>query len=51
MSLSKVLSSFDYIHEMFYFKGHLECAIEPCSAKGGPLPEDDFVDSPEELVC
>ncbi|XP_052103729.1 kinesin-like protein KIF28P isoform X1 [Mytilus californianus] len=30
--------------------GHIECAIEPCSAKGGPLPEDDFVDSPDELI-
>ena len=30
--------------------GHLECVILPCKANGEALPEDDFVDEPEELV-
>ena len=33
-----------------YHTGHIECAIQPCDAKGGELPDDDFIDSPDELV-
>lgn len=30
--------------------GHLECAILPCKANGDALPEDDFIDEPEEMI-
>uniref|UniRef100_K1S0P1 Kinesin-like protein 6 n=1 Tax=Magallana gigas TaxID=29159 RepID=K1S0P1_MAGGI len=30
--------------------GHIEIEVMPCTTKGGPLGEDDFLDDPKELV-
>ncbi|XP_056000812.1 kinesin-like protein KIF28P isoform X2 [Ostrea edulis] len=30
--------------------GHIEIMVEPCTAKGGALGEDDFLDDPKDLI-
>jgi hypothetical protein len=34
----------------FLYTGHIDIKVVPCTAKGGELGEDDFVDDPKELV-
>lgn len=48
--LFSIYSTVILISSYLLSSGHLECAILPCKANGEQLPEDDFVDEPEELV-
>lgn len=39
-----------WIIDFFFYSGHIEIEVTPCTSKGSPLGEDDFLDDPKELV-